>query len=419
MKDSLIIRCKEITLHAESSVEWFLFDANHQLIKKGQTVINQLQQVLQDSSSSYLITVIIPNDAVLLAEVNIPSNSPRKIKQALPFMAEELLLEDIENVHLAQAPQIITAGKIELAIVAHSVLIDWLDVFHRCHLPPISFIPESLALPYDSGECSVVIEGQQCIVRMGMFKGFCCHFDDLQQLLTALLSEAKDNHFSCHRVRYQIDDDTLAQRFVDFNLWTNTTEVVALNYKEPLSEVMAVTAMQQGINNLNVLQGGYSQQKTDPERLQHWRMLASVITVSVVLVLASNLISGWYFQSQQKKIHQQSVALYKRYFPNERRVLSPRRQMASKIQNGGAESEFLALVSQSASSFNKMSSVLNIESLRYKSELGQLQLELRSQSIEHLDQLKQHLSEQGINTTINSATEQGGYVMSRLQLGGF
>mgnify|MGYP000406844981 CR=1 FL=1 len=418
MKDSLVIRCRDIHLQAESLVEWFLFDSHHQMISRGRSELNELQQHLQALSSSYLISVIVPNDAVLLAQVNIPSNSSRQIKQALPFMAEELLLEEIENVHLAQAPQIIRPGKIELAIVAHSVLIKWLDVFHRCHLPPVSFVPESLALPYNTGEYSVVIENQQCIVRSGFFQGFCCHFDDLQPLLTVLLSDDKlsDNAVS---VSYQIDDDNLIERFLDFELWHNSVEVEPLNYKESLSEVMAVTLIQQGIGNLNILQGGYSQQKTDVERLQHWRTVATAMVVGVLLVVASNLITGWYFQSQQKNSYQQSVALYKRYFPNEQRVVSPRRQMASKIKSGGAESEFLALVSQSAGSFNKMSSALNVEKLRYKSEQGQLQLELRSQSIEHLDQLKKHLAEQGINTTINSATEQDGYVMSRLQLGGF
>lgn len=417
MKDSLIIRCEDIHLQAESLVEWFLFDPYRQMITHGRSALNELQQQLQTLSSSYLMTAIVPNDTVLLTQVSIPSNSARQIKQALPFMAEELLLEEIEHVHLAQAPQILTPGQIELAIVAHSVLIHWLDVFHRCHLPPVSFVAESLVLPHADGEYSVVMDGQQCIVRSGVFQGFCCHFDDLQPLLTALISKKKSDDKTSLRINYQIDDEVLAQRFMDFELWDGDIECEPLNYKESLSEIMAVTLIQQGIGNLNLLQGGYSQQKIDVERLQHWRMVASVVAVSMLLIVASNVITGWYFQSQQKNSHQQSVALYKRYFPNEQRVVSPRRQMASKIKSGITDGGFLALVSQSADSFNKMSPALNIEKLRYKSEQGQLQLELRSQSIEYLDELKKHLSGQGVNTTINSATEQDGYVMSRIQLG--
>ena len=414
MKDSLVICCKDIDLQTDSEVAWFLFDSNHQMTEKGHSILSSLHQELSSYSSSYLITCLVPSDAVLLSSVNIPSSSARQIKQALPFMAEELLLEEIENVHLAQAPHINVVGQVELGIVSHSVLIHWLDVFHHCQLPPRAFIPHTLALPRVNSDWTVVVEDDMCSIRHGEFKGFCCAPDDLETLLAELM-----NQQACQRVTYHIDDDAWAERFISFECWQSGVELEALNYREALAEVLAVTVIQQGVNNLNLLQAGYAQQSSDAKGWDQWRLAAGVVAISLLLVLVSNLISGWYFQSQQEQINNQSVALYKRYFPNERRVISPRRQMASHLQNGGSQSEFLALVSQSSSSFNQMSSALNVEKLRYKSDQGKLLIELRSQSIENLDKLKQQLAEQGINATINSATEQGSFVMSRLELGGF
>ena len=114
----------------------------------------------------------------------------------------------------------------------------------------------------------------------------------------------------------------------------------------------------------------------------------------------------------------EAVLLYQQLFPNERRIVSPKKQMQNHIRlsGGGKNSDFLPILASLASTLAADSDELKliVDQLRFDGGSGELQIQLRSSSIEKLEQLKRKLEGIGLEADINSAAEQDDYVMGRL-----
>src|SRR5690606_12956509 len=121
-----------------------------------------------------------------------------------------------------------------------------------------------------------------------------------------------------------------------------------------------------------------------------------------------------WFSWQADRTEANAVALYREIFPQERRVISPRKQMAAHLQGGAPTQSLLPLLAQAAGGLEGT----GVEELRYRRERNRLQLQVRAPSREALERVQQQLGAGGLAVEINSAAEQGGDPVGRLVIGG-
>jgi general secretion pathway protein L len=140
-----------------------------------------------------------------------------------------------------------------------------------------------------------------------------------------------------------------------------------------------------------------------------------VAVAAVALFVLVSGASGLWFAWQAQRFEDESIALYREIFPDERRVIRPRKQMAAHLQGSGLSGPSpLPLLATAAGGIEGS----RVDELRFRRERNQLQLQLRVPSIEALDQIKQELAGSGLNVEINSAAEQGNETVGRLIIGG-
>jgi general secretion pathway protein L len=428
MTDQVTLRLSEVQLSADTVVDWLLHNQNFELVSSGTAELQHAYQQISEYREQFSVRVIVPGQAVLLNSVTIPSKQTRKIKQALPFMIEEWIAEDIEHVHLAiPQPLYQHLGQTPVAVVAHTLLINWLDQLHSHNLSPLEITPDLLCLPQYNDSITLVLDDELILLRQQPYSGLSVNVSDTSWLLDQLANgeygysdELRIRVLYCEAKSGQqavtLSDSIKAQLGDDCSL-------ELMPYQESISELLATTAIDQNNSGINLLQGGYSTKPAATNSWLEWRLAVTVAGIGLSLYVLLNLAGGWYFKDQAEQLDQQAVAMYRQIFPNERRVISPKKQMQNhlRVLNNNNQSNFLELLGNTAvwlnSTDDKLKNLL-VQQLRFDSQRGDLQFQVEANSIDQLDQLKQLLTQAGLQVVINSATEQDDRVLGRFVVSG-
>jgi len=418
MADQLIIRPRTGVIHEESQADWFLYNQQGMLLDKAECALESVHSafpVLDDVA----LTVIVPSALTFLTNVSIPASHLRQIQQALPFVVEELIAEDIESVHIAtQAKLDPKAQSYDIAVIKHEVLIDVLDVFAKCRLKPKVLVPEIYLIPYQTQSLSLLVDDQQVLLRWGDYTGSSValsHSDMLSSLLTDTLAKLHIQHLQL--ISFDASNDEIIasakKQFEPFVIQEN-------HYKGTVSELLAEKAANNAYPAINLLQGGYSSEsKSHLLDTQGFKVVQTAVIV-LAIYLVTSLGTGFYFDYQTEQVQEESKNLYRKLFPGERRVINPKRQMLTHLGRSGTSSggnQFLSLLGHVAEKWNSNGVTPELNQLRYNVDRNQLQVELKTQSIAQLDEFKQRLLSAGIQVEINSANEQDNGVIGRVNIG--
>ena len=114
--------------------------------------------------------VLVPGADVRLCQVDLPPKANRKILNAIPFMLEDELADDISELFFAFGPK--TGNKQAVAIVSHETVAQWRQWIEDAGFSCDTMLPDTLALPQpDDQHWSAIALGEQLIVRQGSWQG--------------------------------------------------------------------------------------------------------------------------------------------------------------------------------------------------------------------------------------------------------
>ena len=88
----------------EVLIDWAILDNTKTLIGSGNTDargLMDLSDLNNKWATDYQITILLPNDWSVVTSFNAPGRNAAQITKALPFLAEEFVSSDIENLHIA------------------------------------------------------------------------------------------------------------------------------------------------------------------------------------------------------------------------------------------------------------------------------------------------------------------------------
>lgn len=353
--------------------------------------------------------VLAPAEAVLLAQVSVPARDRRRVLQALPYMLEDRLVQDIELLHFAVGARE-PGGELNVAVVERTQLDRWLERLRGAGIEPDAVLPETLALPYEGGAWTVLVDGPVTIVRTGPQAGFALDSDNVEALLAHALDEAGDAR--PQRLLVYVGDDIVGA-------WTAPAGVDA--QMRPLDEDALVT-MAQHVDeraSIDLLQGEYNRREQFGRLYRPW--IASAAVLAVLLVAYTGmLVHDFVNLSREADRLQQAIEqTYREAFPDATRIVNPRVQMERGLAalRGGAGADaggFLDMVHASAPLLKQTDSAV-LQRVSYRER--RLDLALAIGSLQELDGLKQRLEgESGLEIEIQSATAVGDRVEARIQL---
>lgn len=130
----------------ESDVEWLIAHGREvRVVTQGQGSLAQLRELLAGYPGIHSATVLVPTTAVAFHSLTIARQARRQLQQALPFMLEERLAVDVENVHCAVLAW--DGDRATVAVVAKSKMEHRMALCGALSIKPDIILPDVMALP--------------------------------------------------------------------------------------------------------------------------------------------------------------------------------------------------------------------------------------------------------------------------------
>lgn len=417
------------TLVEPGRYDWTLLDVAGQLLASGideprEAILDHLER---NGIAPGRLVGLVPAHELVVCSANIPGRQSRFIHQALPYAVEEQIGEDIDNMHLALGGRQ-KDGQYEVIAVDHSRMRgyyadyrDWPWLLVGMHADA-QLLPVSEDVPW-----LVIVEGEWSLVHH--VNGFFSRVKtgNLPILLEALVPDELADDARPEALRMLVTPEerenlglllASIQQIPTLSVTTEDLDATALT-------VLATGLQRGGARLIDLCQGEYPSTKEGGGTWHRWRGVAAIALVWLGLQVGLDLGRGWYDRQQALAIEQQGLSLYQEIFPTDRRVTvqNMRRQMESRLRaagDAGPAADFLSLMRYAGYQYSVMPerSRLSFESINFSLSRGEMVIELRADSFERMNTLKNGLASMGLNARIGSVVNDADGARGRMTLGG-
>lgn len=351
------------------------------------------------------VVVLVPSSDITLTTVDLPAHlhtAPQaKLLQALPYLLEDRLAEDVETLHFAMGRR--QAGlPLPVAITATERLQEWLKPFHDSQVTPTAIVPDVLCLPLVQAEgqasWSVLLEGDQASVRCGSCAGFSCETEMLADFLTMTATP--------EQLRLQIYPVEHAE-----------SPELAYPMQTAASVRHGLEYMVRGFDeahSINLMQGEYAAASGYMNWFQPWRMTAALLAGWLVLATATQAIEYLRLRHELKGLEQTAETALRAAFPQITQIVDLRgqaQQQLAALKRAGGSGGFMPLLQASSQALAPLNGV-ELQEVQFRE--GALHLALVAGDTQALDSIQQSFSQQtGVLLEVESANATGQAVQIR------
>jgi general secretion pathway protein L len=393
---------------ADEPVRWLLVD----------TVGNRIGHPQQGSfadaaaqAKGRRVTALIPAERVTLTHVEVPSRNPQKVLQAVPFMLEDRLAEDVESLHFALGER--EDSRQLVAAVGRGHMRELLDSLTAAGLTPSRLIPDVCAITPEPATAVAVVEDGVALVRFPDGSGFGADSELAAQLLKRRAA-AEGSAIT----RIVIHASLEAADAFDAMLSDLGQERVKQTL--PDGRLALLSHSLAGQRGLDLLQGDFKLQTSFQEHWRQWRLAALLLVACLVLALVQQITSYVRLRHQAALLDAQVEQLFTQAMPGSRlqpgTEMEQMKQRLASLQGGNSAGSLLVLLDALGNGLNTNPSI-QITGITYQG--GSLQAQLQAADIGALDALKGALNGQnGIDAKLDSVNASGSQVTGRITLSG-
>ncbi len=334
------------------------------------------------------LTLVLPAEVCSSFAVALPTRKARWVNQALAYAVEELLAENVDDLHLTHGDAL-EDGRRRVIAVRRQLLADWLQDLQTLGLTVVAIHVDADLLPRD-GTQLLFIDGR---ALLGGSPEARLAFDSAQW--PHLAGQCPAPHHG---------------------QGTASDAPAPLDDYQQLDDPYRFLASGRAAA-LNLAQGDFAVQAAG-SGLGQWKPVALVLALILVVQLVFNLVQAWTLESQAERYAEASRALYTELFPEDQRIVNLRAQFDAHIgQSSGGSSGFMRLLDEVALALAEGIPV-SIGQLDYNQARGDLAMQVRASDFAALEQLRQRLGETGESVQLGSASRDGDAVSARVVIGG-
>ena len=400
MTEILLIRTGQTE---QELLNWLIYSPQEQeIIASGELPNASHLTELSEKAQSREVIVLLPSDQVQLKTVALPTKWNRKLEQALPYMLEEDIACDVDDLFIAVGEPTMLGEQhaIRVAMTDREWFEQWLALFAEHNLSVYKILPDALLLPMgDEGEATAIELNNQWLFKQGQWHISAVEPSWLSNYLTAL-GNPNIKHFSP------------ANHFPEsVNLHAQTNE-----YDLPL----ALFAKQLDSVKFNLRQGLYQLKKKSSLWWGYWKGAAIIAGVALVSTVAIKAIELHQLNSELKIAKAQVVDRYQKAFPGVKvrpnLIKSQIKGALDRVQ-GSSEAGFLDLTANLVDVFSQVSE-FTPETLRYDKRRNELRIRARAKDFQTFGKVKTILEKQGLTVEQGSLNNDGDYVVGEIKLRG-
>lgn len=398
MTETLIIR---LGSQQHERIHWLISSiVDNETIASGE--LNNAQELEQLSAKAInrKVTVLVPASDVRLKKLNVPGKSQKAIKLAAPYMLEDELAQDVEDLFFAyhNIKNDDANANCYIAAVDRSLMQAWLAWLDAANITCQKIIPDALVMPLMAGKTTAIQLGEQILLRTDPWQA---HTIDLT-LWPVISGQWQEQTTIANFSALSSDNDN-----IEFS-------------PQPEELPLALLAQNTNKQGFNLLQGEFKVEESFAPFLTFWKIPFALLCLVLVLVIATKSFQLIKLNEQQQLLEQQILQHYKKAFPETKRVRisNVRSLLRSKLktigEQGGSE-KFITLFNKLLPAFEAVNSI-KPEGLKFDAKRGEFRLQLTANSYADFEKFKNLLEKQQLAVNLGSQNNQGGKIVGSFSI---
>jgi len=367
--------------------------------------------------------VLVPAERVLRTRAEVPVKGASRIAQALPFALEDLMADDVEELHFAAGPRL-ADEQVAVAVVRRECMSAWLEQLAAAGINPQAMYADSDGLIDVDRTSTLILEQQHAILRDPGGDPVVAELDTLDSLLALWLAQ--------HRP--QANDGTVPPR--NLQVYDATVDGVSNATWEQLQaqvESLEVRRLPDGAlprlaaavvtsPGVNLLQGDYARRTSMGSYWPRWRLAAALVGALAATMIAATGADAWRLNRQSADLEATIRQAASFTFPgmpesaNLRSVVDARLEGAGGTPSGTGKRQFLETLKTVAGAVAKTGNA-TVEGMNYRA--GVMELQVRAPSADSLDSIRKLVTENGgLKAEIQSSNSVGDEIQGRIRITG-
>lgn len=415
MADQLVL----IINRAADDYRWCRLDAGQRPLpgSEGSGDIEALAGALQGAAQQAWL--IVPGTKVVTRTLEYTEKEKKHLRSLLPFQLEETIIGDVDRFHFALGP--LENGITTLAYIEKAWLEQVFAQLAAVNLEITRCWPAPLTLPLAQNPASAVNETtatdswtlqlyqQVVMVRYDQRLGFSVDYPHTAVTLPLLLTAQKRvDQLPALTLRATSEQDI--QRLFDSLPPSLQGQVVQ-------RELVDIWQLDYSASSINLCQGEFSQRLPIERWWRDWRAVAVLAAACLAVHIGILLYQIHDFRQENLTIRQQIEAAYRTAVPQGALVDAERQLtgLVRELQPAGQSGSVTNLLAKVLPPLGE-STAINLRSVQYIGETGELNLQLQASEYEAIEVLRGKLEAGGLRAELLGSSAQGNTHSARLKI---
>lgn len=392
MSEHLIIR-----LNSQSSdpIQWIVWSPeNKEVIASGELSSAEELSSLSQYSDQRSVSVLLPGSDVLLREVAIPEGAARQFSSMLPFIVEDDLAQDVDDLHIVILKK--TNKTAQVAIVEHQKMVNWVEQLSEAGIQTKRFLPDVLALPFHQDGTTMVELNQQWLLRFSEYQGAIAESEWLPMLLEGLVTNSAKSLSDTEEA--ENEDVEGSKSYVLHSYSPCEINVANTKHIEEAPElVMQLLAEGALSSKVNLLSGKYRPQSSWRKHWRIWQKVILAFGLVTVAFVAQHITEVQKLEQHSIALRTESERIFRDIFPGKRKIptvsylKSQMKNEEARLQGGSGGDDLLAWMAELAPYLAKVPQV-KLQSLKFDGKRDELRLQASASDFPYFEKLTSELS---------------------------
>ncbi|WP_333913682.1 type II secretion system protein GspL [Vibrio coralliirubri] len=383
MSEFLTVR---LSSEPQSPVQWLVWSTSQQeVIASGELSSWEQLDELTPYAEKRSCIALLPGNECLIKRVEIPKGAARQFDSMLPFLLEDEVAQDIEDLHLTILDKDATHATV--CGVDREWLKQALDLFREANIIFRKVLPDTLAVPFEEQGISALQIDQHWLLRQGNYQAVSISEAWLPMFLQSDWVVA--------------DDEEQATTIFSYTAMPNedVQQQSGANWQaKPAELVMSLLSQQAITSGVNLLTGTFKTKSSFSKYWRVWQKVAIAACLLVAVIVTQQVLKVQQYEAQAQAYRIESERIFRAVLPGKQRIPTVsylKRQMndeAKKYGGSGDGDSLLGWLALLPETLGQVKSI-EVESIRYDGNRSEIRLQAKSSDFQHFETARVKLEE--------------------------
>ena len=383
MSEFLTVR---LSSEPQSPVQWLVWSTSQQeVIASGELSSWEQLDELTPYAEKRSCIALLPGNECLIKRVEIPKGAARQFDSMLPFLLEDEVAQDIEDLHLTILDKDATHATV--CGVEREWLKQALDTFREANIIFRKVLPDTLALPLEDQGISALQIDQHWLLRQSNYQAVSINEAWLAMFLQSDWVALDDEEQSPTIFSYTAlpSDDIQQQSGIEWQA-------------KPAELVMSLLSQQAITSGVNLLTGTFKTKSSFSKYWRVWQKVAIAACLLVAVIVTQQVLKVQQYEAQAEAYRTESERIFRSVLPGKQRIPTVsylKRQMNDEAKKYGGSGDgdsllgWLALLPETLGQVK----AIEVNSIRYDGNRSEVRLEAKSSDFQHFETARVKLEE--------------------------